>query len=195
VHKQEPIFKYKKYLSRAAIVIVVMIAVLLLISFALKGKTTVSGEYPANIKTGAIVCNKNNASYPYIDAPDSESHRMGSVRIVGTYNESKIIEKIALDFTTIFNDKGEAEVGKAYMHGEFGKRLSADDLSFSEFDNNFSLVDKKVVVSLFAPIDKINEHNYQYLLLKSKPDRNLLVNAFTQNYQGLGYNCVSTSSK
>ena len=179
-------------------ILIVLVAILLLscvIIFVTKGKTTVSGTFPESKKTGSLVCTKDNVSYPYVEAPNADSARTGSIRVVGTYNEAGIVEKIALDYSVVFENSDSAVIGEAVMHGEFGKRLTEKELPYNELNNKFSIVGKKVVMSLFASKEKIKTDNYQYLLLDSKLGDKLLLAVFEQNYKRQEFKCLSTDQE
>ena len=184
-----------RYGYRIIIVLAIVVFIALAFVYLMKGKTTVTGTYPASIKTGAIVCSKSKAQYPYVDYPESEGSTLGDARIVGTYNEASIIQEIALDFSTYFESKDAAKIGEAVMHGEFGKRLTAEDLPYSEFNNKFSIVDKKVVMSLTASVDDLADNNYYFFLLPNNPKNGISIDKFKQNYANQGYKCVSTNQE
>ena len=161
--------------------------------YALKGRVTVSGEYPANIKTISMVCTKAGTSYPYTEAAGIEVSNENSIRVVGTFDTSKSLTKIALDYSAYFQDNPAAVNGEAHMHAALGKKLSEDGLSYSEFNNQFSIVDKKVILSFYATVDSINEDNYIYLLLPyATNNKKLPLETFSKHYAGKGYKCIST---
>lgn len=219
----------KNWLSRhlkLIIIIVVVLVLAVLAFFALRGKTTVTGAYPASVKTGSIVCEKTGVEYPYTtkitdtssdDSSDTSkndsnssnngtevikekasSNPSNSIRVIGTFNESKHMEKISLDYTAYYSDNSAAIAGEAHIHGNFGKRLAADGLDYSEFNNHFDIVDKKVVLSLYTTMDDVTEKNYKYLLLDSYPKAHGVkyqLSAFEDNFKQKGYKCVSTGDK
>lgn len=219
----------KNWLSRhlkLIIIIVVVLVLAVLAFFALRGKTTVTGAYPASIKTGSIVCEKSGVDYPYTgnivetssgkktDSSETETsfqedesetmkettatNSSNNIRVIGTFNESKHIEKISLDYTAYFSDKSASIAGEAHLHANFGKRLAAEGLEYSEFSNHFDIFDKKVILSLYANIDDITEKNYKYLLLDSYPKARGVkyqLGAFEDNFKQKGYKCVSTGDK
>ena len=187
---------YKRYGLRIAITLAVMIFFSMTIVYVLKGHVTVSGEYPANIKTSSMVCTKVGASYPYTEATGIEVSKENSIRIVGIFDASKSLTKIVLDYSAYFQDNSVAVNGEAHMHAALAKKLSEDGLAYSELNNNFSIVDKKVVLSLYAPADNVNADNYTYLLLPyATTDKKILLETFSKHFAGKGYKCISTDQE
>ena len=187
---------YKRYASRFLIVLAVIGVFTLIIIYALKGNVTVSGEFPVNIKTSSVVCNKTGVSYPYTEATGIEISKENSIRIVGTFDISESMTKIALDYSALFIDNPAAVNGEAHMHAALGKKLSDDGLTYSELNNQFSIVDKKVILSFYATADNINADNYTYLLLPYATSNKKLPQAtFMKYFENKGYKCVSTKEE
>ena len=187
---------YKRYASRFLIVLAVIGVFTLIIVYALKGNVSVTGEYPASIRTSSVVCNKTGITYPYTETTGIEISKENSIRIVGTFDTAKSLTKIALDYSAFFKDNPAAVNGEAHMHAALGKKLSDDGLAYSELNNQFSIVDKKVVLSLYASADNINAKNYTYLLLPyATNDKKLPQENFSKYFENKGYKCVSTKQE
>ena len=174
------------------IAIGVVLVLLIVLFFLLRGKNTVTGAYPASIKTSSVVCNNDKIPYPYTSHTNVGMEKEGSIRIVGTFSESKQVSKISLQYTTYFSDNASATSAEAHMHAAFAHHLKDNGLEYAEFDNYFSVVDKKVVLNLYAPFEKVNKANYQFLMLKSIPSNGLSLSEFEQTYKSQGFTCDST---
>lgn len=173
-----------------AIGIVLILAVILF--FLLQGKSKVTGAYPASIKTSSVVCDNDKISYPYTLHDIVGMEKEGSIRIIGTFDESKQANKISLQYTTYFSDHASATSSEAHMHAALAQHFKDSGLEYAEFDNYFSIVDKKVILNLYAPFEKVNKANYQFLMLKSIPSNGLSLSEFEQTYKSQGFTCVST---
>ena len=185
--------KKSKKLVGIVVAIIIALAVVVLVVIATTGKTTETGAYPASIKTGSIVCTSNDAEYPYTSKSEAPKAQNSTIRIIGTFNESKIIETVALNYISYYLDSPTATSAEAHMHAALGEKLAEDGFGYSEFDNNFSIIDKKVTLSLLIPKDKLTDKSAGYVLLPSSiPDAGLSIKEFSKNYESKGYKCTST---
>ena len=191
--KGDEIRKRKKSNIFVATVTIILLALIVWLIFLLKGKTTTSGDFPANIKTRSIVCGKDNAQYAYVGASESSKN---TFRVIGVFNESKRLQKINFDYYVHFEDNDSAVAGESYIHHLFAKSLESNGLKYSELNNKFSVLNSKVDISLYATPDIINEYNAQYLLIKTHSeasDFSLTEDDFEHNYQSQGFICESTN--
>lgn len=182
----------KSHIPKGTIIFgVVLLVLAVVLFFALTGRSTVTGAFPASIKTGSAVCSKDKANYPFVDETDGPKHE-GTLRIVATFSESKAVQKIALDYTIYYSDEATATQDKPFIVTRFGKWLTDEKLPHDVFNNKFSLVDKKIVLSLVADLEDVDEKNYKYLLLSKNLGKSLSLVEFRKTFEGKGYKCTTT---
>ncbi|MBR3318884.1 hypothetical protein IKG06_00025 [Candidatus Saccharibacteria bacterium] len=161
------------------------------VSFALRGRNTVTGTYPASTKTGSSICTKTKTTYPYTDDTNRIKNN-GDLRIVALFDESKQVKKIALDYTVYYSDNETATRNEPAMSTSFGVRLNEDNLPHDLFKNKFSIVDKKVILSLVAYMEEVTGKNYKYILLDSNPSSGLFLYEFEKTFKNKGFECIAT---
>ena len=179
---------------RLIIVGIVLLCFIIAAFFFLRGHNTITGTFPANVKAGSSVCVKDKTNYPYTDDANKTKHE-GSLRVVATFDESKRIQKIALDYIIYYSDHEAAIYNEPFLATGLGKRLDDDKLPYDEFGNKFSIIDNKVTMSLVANMGKVTNKNYKYLLLDSNPNNDLLLYEFKKTFENKGFECTSTDEQ
>lgn len=188
--KREKSVPTSKIIAISIVLLILVGAILFILG---NGKTTVTGAHPANIKTYSIVCTKSSILYPYTAKADTPKEQGSTIRIVGVYGETKKIEKIALDYTVYYLNNADAINAESHVHAAFWARLAEDDFEHTLFDNQFSVIDKKVTLSFVAPVNEMTEKSYGYALLSANPNGDLSLEEFEKNYESNGYKCENTN--
>ena len=168
-----------------------LVIIIFIILWLLHGKTTVSGQYPENIKNESLECTSDKIVYEKINSVDSNNKEL---KIVAVFVNENKLSSISLRYALTYPTESEAYSAESVSHVQFGRSLSADGLSFEEFNNKFSIVGDKLIVTLYATGGDFKEYANSYFLIGQNDFPQSLVD-FRKIYEEQGFICASTNDK
>ncbi|MBR3595096.1 hypothetical protein IKL45_02575 [Candidatus Saccharibacteria bacterium] len=184
-NKKEKSEKSHKVIKMASFLLFLVIIVIIII-WLLHGKTTTTGRYPENIHNDSLECVSNNIKYEKtssIESSDSE------LKITTVFRDNGTLGSISLLYTLTYQSSVDAYSAEARAHAEFNKGLAASGFSSEKFANKFTLLDNKLLISLYATSKEINEYTYNYFLIDSSNDFKTLED-IKEHYKKQGFVCA-----
>lgn len=174
--------------------ILFLIILIFVILWLLRGKTTITGQYPANIKNESLECTISGRVYEKINKIQPASSEIKITMIF--YGEDKF-NSASLKYDATFTSDYEAKKAEPIAHAQFSKELASVGLSFGEFNNKFSVIDDKLVLALFATNSDDEDAGLKEFFL-IKEDGNPSPTKLTEyktNYESQGFSCKTSLTK
>lgn len=170
----------KKYLNLAACVFV-LIALVLILLFLLKGETSTTGQYPENDKSETLACTIEELKYPFL-TDGSIVGENATVKMIFTDDN---VDAVSFVLRVIYSSNSAAHVGSARLHADmntsFGSTLGPDALGARyTVDGNVSQL------SLYGKKTDINSNSRKYLLINNEI---FTKQEFAKNYVDQGFKC------
>ena len=163
-----------------------IIAVLLIIWFFLKGETRVSGGYPGAENSKSISCTRDGLSYPFFTYDGAEKKTTEVNIIFNNENVGSIslIQKMYYDNTESATKSSTSN--HVAMNNSFGSDLGADALGA-----NYNVTDNVMRLSLYARGSDFNAATRKYFLadaqLKNMKD-------YEKHYEKQGFSCIEKTN-
>ncbi len=198
-HYKEPKSKHKEIKEknyrpiRILICILIMATIVIIIIWIMRGKTTVSGQFPANVRKESLECVSTELTYDKLGsispAPDETN-----LTITAIFIGEDSMRSLSIKNLMTFKSNSDAFVAEARAHATFNFGLQALGYDAGQFDNKFSIIDTKLLVNLSTNNNELNEYVKDYFLIKSD---NLPVSLsdFQTEYESQNFQCTSTIGK
>ena len=171
--------------------LIFLIIIVLVILWLLRGKTTTSGQYPANIRTESLKCTSSNISYDKIGVV-GDSAVQKELSLTFLFQESGELNSVSLKDTLTFTTPNEAVDAEAIAHATFNKGLAARGYDSGKFSNKFSVMDNKFVVTLHNN-SQFDDDAKEYFLLNSDDELKDLSD-YSSFYKNKGFVCETTKN-
>ena len=142
--------------------LLMLLIIILVIIWLLRGKTTVSGQYPENVSNESLSCASNSVKPPKLSSIDSDEKEL---KINAVFRGTDELKSLSLIYTLNYPTEDEAYKNEAISHAELNESLSASGFSVSSFKNKFSRYDGKLIISLSINKTEINEFSAPFFLL------------------------------
>ena len=157
----------------------------------LHGKTTTTGQYPANVRNEYLTCKSRDITYDKVSSIDSGDKEM---KINMVFYGEETFNSASLQYTLKFNDKTEAFSAEAISHAQFNKGLAAIGLESEAFSNKFSLMDETLSIVIHTSASDINEITASYFLIFVDNDNKApsTISEYKSNYESQGFSCNSS---
>lgn len=194
----QPKSKSKKHRSNLpvqfGVFLIVLAVIIVVLVFLLRGRETTTGEFPNPVTNEALTCKKNSVAYTKISTLGSKSQEIAVTMI---FNGTTSLNKISLDYTLKFDSAAAATDSiKATAQEQFTNYLSIDKFSFTEFNNKFSLIKDKLLVSLYGDsTDLESSARASYFMLDTKKSTPKTLEDFRKAYEKQSFKCTSTTDK
>lgn len=185
--------KNHKALKFVGLLLFLLVTIIIII-WLLRGKTTVTGRYPENVKSESLECASNQIIYPKADKIDSENKELKITMIF--YGESGLSSG-SLKYTLRLDDHLKAAQTESILHSQFAKNLVASGHKFEEFDNKFTVMDGDLVITLHLSDGKIDERSKDYFLVEQTAAKAFpkTLSEYRNNYEAQGFTCKSSLDK
>ena len=183
--KNHKVFKLVGFLLFLAILILIII-------WLLRGKTTISGQFPANVRNESLTCDSADIIYPEVDSVNSDNKEF---KISMVFNGADSLSSASIKYTLHHDSNGEAHSAAAIAHAQFNIGLQELGFDSGKFNNKFSEIGSDLVVTLNATSKtEINETTARYFLLLPTGDGVYpkTLPEYRDNYEMQGFSCVST---
>lgn len=164
-----------------------LLVIVIIIIWLLRGKTTTSGQYPANVKTESLECTSVETIYPKL-GKFSPIPKETNLTITAIFSGENELQTISLKNLMTFNSNSEAIVAEAVAHANFNIGLHSYGYNISKFENKFSISEEKLLVNLAARVKEIDERSKDYFLITSEILPTTL-NDYKNEYEANGFSC------
>ncbi|MBQ6130127.1 hypothetical protein IJI72_00280 [Candidatus Saccharibacteria bacterium] len=164
-----------------------LLVIILILLWLLRGKTTISGQYPENVKSSALECTSSSASYAKKLGTLSETSK--ETKISAVFYGDDDFNMISLRHVLTFASNLAATQAEAVAHANFNFSLHGagyDDTT--TFDNNFTILDNQLVVSIHGKKRDWNTFNKGYFMIESEEMPETL-SALKTTYEAQGFSC------
>ena len=171
-----------------------LLIIILIILWLLRGRTTVSGQFPMNVRNESLTCVSNDLIPPKLAGADSKEKE---VKINAVFNGTEELKSISLIYTLNYSSSDEAYGYEAKSHADFNKALGASGFEVNKFRNKFARYDSKLIISLFGNKSDINQIAAPYFMITVDEDGNVPVTLkdYQVNYESQGFACESTTEQ
>ena len=166
--------------------------IVLIIIWLLRGKTTTSGQFPANVRNESLVCESSNITYQKVDSIDSDDKNL---KISMVFNGEASFSSASLKYTLHFASSGEAHSAEAVSHAQFNLALQALGYDAGKFNNKFSEIGSDLIITLNLSSGKtLDDTTRSYFLVEYTDSGNLpeTLSEYRHNYESQGFACTST---
>ncbi|MBQ3261262.1 hypothetical protein IJH29_01235 [Candidatus Saccharibacteria bacterium] len=166
--------------------------IVFIILYFLRGKTTTTGQFPANVRNESLVCQSSNIAYKKVSNIDSPEK---TLKINMIFNGTDSLSSASLKYTLAFASYSEAYSAEAISHAQFNLGLQSLGYDASKFNNKFSILDNVLdIVVNFSSSTTIDEVTKDYLLVEETSNGNLPItlSEYQHNYEQQGFTCTST---
>lgn len=168
--------------------IMIGLAVILILIFFLRGKTTVTGEFPKSVADSSMKCAGDNIEYPFIHYNEPVTQSTTSANIV--FKGEKIGE-ISLLLADRFSDERAASAGASVAHADMNQSFASNGLIADALSAGYQVSDSTLKMNLFAPADELDRNSSQYFLLDSAMRSKSMAEIKTY-YEEHGFICTSS---
>ncbi|MBR3204492.1 hypothetical protein IKF81_02300 [Candidatus Saccharibacteria bacterium] len=180
--------KEHKWLN-LTIVCILLLAIIIIIFYLLRGKNTISGQYPENIRNESLSCEKEKSDYEKANLKEIEN---SDIKINIIFNDKKAVKSISLIYTAIFPTEKDAYATEAVSHAFFNKSLEASGYSASKFSNKYARYDNKLILSLTANGNEIDSFSAPFFMIKTNEGDEVNMNnleSYRSMYESQGFTC------
>lgn len=183
----------KNHRARNLALFLALLAVIVaVILWLLRGQTTTTGQYPANIRNEALTCRSGTIVYDKVSNINSANK---SLKISMIFTGEEQLSSASLEYALTFSSYSEAYSAEAVSHAQFNLGLQALGYDAGKFNNKFSILDNKLIITLSASSDKnLDDTTRGYFLIEYTDGRELpkSLGEYRQNYERQGFACTST---
>ncbi|MBQ6396064.1 hypothetical protein IJH89_00580 [Candidatus Saccharibacteria bacterium] len=170
-----------------------LLVFILIIIWLLRGKTVTTGAYPANIKNESLECSSTEVAYNKLGNFDIRPQET-QLTFTAVFSSDDELRSLSLKDLMVFADNSEAIVAEARSHANFNTSLHAYNYSIGKFDNKFSIMGNKLLVTLAVKSKEFDEFSKDYFLISSETLPTSLAD-FRKNYESQGFSCRINESQ
>lgn len=170
----------------AAGMFLVIVAVVLLLAFFLRGQTTVSGENPDVKSTISLNCVSNDYKYDFFPYDNSDNKNLK----IDIIFENEKASSASLVYMLYYQNAENITESDAENHASMNINFSKDGLEADALNANFSKLSDGLKMSLYANIEDINDVTSKYFLLDYF-DRGYTIKNIQRIYESKGLICKS----
>jgi len=165
------------------------IIIVLIIIWLLRGKTTTTGQYPANVRNESLSCLATDKAYEPANRTSSDNKEL---KIDMIFYGIEKLSSVSLKYTLTFASNEEAYSAEAFNHAGFNLGLQNRGFSSGLFNNKFSLMDNVVVLTLRADANELDEELAREYFLLDRDELPETMSDFRRHYESTGFSCAST---
>lgn len=182
--------KTKKHIGSEVFVAIgmflVIVAVVLLLAFFLRGQTTVSGENPDVKSTISLNCVSDDYKYDFFPYDNSDNKNLK----IDIIFENEKVSSASLVYMLYYQDVESITESDAENHASMNINFSKDGLEADALNANFSKLSDGLKMSLYANIEDINDVTSKYFLLDYF-DKGYTIKNIQRIYESKGLICKS----
>lgn len=182
--------KTKKHIGSEVFVAIgmflVIVAVVLLLAFFLRGQTTVSGENPDVKSTISLNCVSDDYKYDFFPYDNSDNKNLK----IDIIFENEKVSSASLVYMLYYQNAENITESDAENHASMNINFSKDGLEADALNANFSKLSDGLKMSLYANIEDINDVTSKYFLLDYF-DKGYTIKNIQRVYESKGLVCKS----
>lgn len=166
--------------------------IFLIIIWLLRGRTTTSGQFPANVRNESLVCESDNITYEKVNSVSSDDKNL---KISMVFNGEASFSSASLKYTLHFASSGEAHSAEAVSHAQFNLALQALGYDAGKFNNKFSEIGSDLIITLNLSSSKTLDDTTRSYFLVEYAENDMLpetLSEYRHNYESQGFACIST---
>ena len=167
-----------------------LLILILVILWLLRGKTTTTGQYPANVQNESLECVSHELTYNKLGTI-SPTPQETTLTLTAVFSGESELRSLSIKNLIVFESNSEAIIAEARTHANFNIGLRAYNYGTEKFDNKFSIIGEKLLVNLTVKNKELNEFSKDYFLITSDPLPSSL-NDFQKEYEAQGFTCKTT---
>lgn len=164
----------------------VIVAVVLLLAFFLRGQTTVSGENPDVKSTISLNCVSDDYKYDFFPYDNSDNKNLK----IDIIFENEKVSSASLVYMLYYQNAENITESDAENHASMNINFSKDGLEADALNANFSKLSDGLKMSLYANIEDINDVTSKYFLLDYF-DKGYTIKNIQRIYESKGLICKS----
>lgn len=164
----------------------VIVAVVLLLAFFLRGQTTVSGENPDVKSTISLNCVSDDYKYDFFPYDNSDNKNLK----IDIIFENEKVSSASLVYMLYYQNVESITESDAENHASMNINFSKDGLEADALNANFSKLSDGLKMSLYANIEDINDVTSKYFLLDYF-DKGYTIKNIQRIYESKGLICKS----
>ena len=167
--------------------LLVIVAIVLLGWFFLKGETKVSGNWPEPETAQSIACEAEGVLYPFFKYDNSDKKTMTIKAIF----KNDVLYSIALTSMLYYSDATKIERSESENHAAVNLKSQAEGLGADVMNSKYSKLGDGMKMSMYALAKNVTSETAKYLMLDVNPGNSqyslsLIKEIFTKK----GFNCV-----
>lgn len=183
--------KNRKALKFVGLLLFLLVTIIIII-WLLRGKTTVTGRYPENIKNESLECNIANLTY---EKTNRISPAKTDTKVTMIFYGLDQLSSINFRYTMHLASNKEAGEAEAIAHVQLAENFADSGLSYEEFNNKFTRIDSDLTLSLYSSEKLKKDTMYEYFLINKLQDTNQYpstLKEYRKNYEAQGFTCKSS---
>lgn len=182
--------KDHKVLKLVCLLLFLLILIIIII-WLIHGKTTTTGEYPANVKNESLECTSHELTYNKLGIV-SPAPKETALTLTAVFSGGNELRTLSLKNLMTFESNSEAIVAEARTHANFNIGLRAYNYGTDKFDNKFSIMHEKLLVNLTLKKTEFDEFSKDYFLIISSDPLPSSLEDFQKEYEAQGFTCRTT---
>lgn len=189
--KEKPEKKNHKGLKLVAFLTLIA-TIIIVVLWLLRGKTTISGQYPANVRNESLICESNSITYEKVNNVNSDNKEL---KISMVFNDVNTLSSASLKYVLHFASSQEVHDADAISHAQFNIALQNLGYDSGKFNNKFSEIDNDLVITLNLSSSKgLDDVTRSYFLIEYTKDGKLpkTLSEYQKNYESQGFSCTPT---
>lgn len=179
--------------SRASIylvigIILIIVAVIAILPFLIRGSTIASGSYPEPESSESITCEGTDLTYPAIDPRDASRT---AAKITATFKKD-ILGSIALTYSLYYDTTDRINASLNTNHANLNLATQKEGLGSDIFNLHFNKLSDRLEFHLYTEAKDISATSAKYLLLDTYPDTGTYTKSLIESaYQSTGLKCTT----
>ena len=168
-----------------ALLIGVVLALIWLLTY--KQESYVSSEVESG-EYGALECTSPDPSEPFFTF-DTTQEATHEIKIL--FADSKL-KNATYKYDGIYASREAAENAEAWLHGDYNKYMGNNGINEESLNPNFSVNDNKLIISLYAEANEINDVVAKLFFMDTDAVnklKNFSVKDFKLLYETKGFTC------
>lgn len=165
-------------------IFLIIVSVILIIIFLLKGQTTVVGQNGSIINSESLVCESENQNYQFL----SYDHAIRKTAKISALFNNNELSSISLLYTLYYSDSELIEASRTINSSQLNVFYSKDGLPANSFSKSVSSNNAVVTISLYADKTNFNNETSKYFMA-DKLDEKSNPEDFEKLYIEKGFTC------
>ncbi|MBQ3348592.1 hypothetical protein IJG90_03700 [Candidatus Saccharibacteria bacterium] len=161
----------------------ILVAIILIIWFFLRGQTITSGGHPDPVSNDTLNCKNVGMLYPYFSYDESEDKKI-EVNIIFSDN---VINSISLMADLKYNNEAKVKQSSDINQIALSKSLNNAGLDESSLSAKYSNTGDGFRMSIYATSEKLTTVTKKFFLIS---DNSKSVEAYEKSYTDQGFTCV-----